>query len=228
MPKHQVPSQFSRIADQVIEEVDEQVTVQSVRGPENRPTAMSIFAQHDEKPVRSAPIDVVASHHNDPFIFPHAQSVTNPDASPFVFPNNAIFSTSAPAGEAGHLTTPTINIDNTDESDVGSHKDEREKSEPLLPLSMENFVFNFPLFLFADDEDVDCTTPNTYKPDDDFEQLRLAREKERAQRHKQKFAHSVSQQTGGSVPFDTDLLLEQLANSRGEGLNRNSYIDPNT
>lgn len=91
-------------------------------------------------------------------------------------------------------------------------------------------TFYLIIFHISDEEDVDCSasTPNTPQPDDDFEQLRLARERERTARQKQKFAHSVSQQTGGSVPFDTDLLLEQLVNSKGEGLNRNSYIDPNT
>lgn len=65
-------------------------------------------------------------------------------------------------------------------------------------------------------------------PDDDFEQLRLAREKERMERQKQKIARSVSQQTGGSLPVDADLLIEQLTNSKGDGSNRASYIDPNS
>lgn len=66
------------------------------------------------------------------------------------------------------------------------------------------------------------------KIDDSFERLRLAREKERLERQKQKIARSVSQQTGGSIALDSDLLLEQLINSKGEGINRTSYADSNT
>lgn len=84
--------------------------------------------------------------------------------------------------------------------------------------------------MITGEEDVDCTTPTTQieLQSDDFEQLRIAREKERLERQKQKIARSVSQQTGGSVALDSDLLLEQLTNSKNDGLNRTSYIDPNT
>lgn len=81
------------------------------------------------------------------------------------------------------------------------------------------------------EEDVDCTmanSPNEKHSDDDFEQLRLAREKERIERQKQKIARSVSQQTGGSLTLDSDALLEQLTNSKSDGINRTSYIDPNS
>lgn len=60
-----------------------------------------------------------------------------------------------------------------------------------------------------------------------FEQLRMAREKERLERQKQKIARSVSQQTSGTVGFDTDFLIDQLTKSRNEGLNRHSYTDQN-
>lgn len=82
----------------------------------------------------------------------------------------------------------------------------------------------------APQEDVDCTTSTPKEAsnsDDDFEQLRILREKERIERQKQKIARSVSQQTGGSVTLDTDLLLEHLVGSKSDGLNRHSYYDPN-
>lgn len=87
------------------------------------------------------------------------------------------------------------------------------------------------LIFWTAEEDVDCTTPtNTLndKIDDHFEQLRLAREKERLERQKQKIARSVSQQTGGSISLDSDMLLEQLINSKSDAINRPSYADPNT
>lgn len=59
--------------------------------------------------------------------------------------------------------------------------------------------------------------------DDHFEQLRIAREKERIERQKQKIARSVSQQTGGSLTLDSDQLIEQLTKSE-----RSSYIEPST
>lgn len=85
--------------------------------------------------------------------------------------------------------------------------------------------------LISGEEDVDCTTtantPNN-KSDDDFEHLRMQREKERFERQKQKIARSVSQQTSGSLPIDADSLIEQLTNSKGDGINRTSYIDSNS
>lgn len=78
------------------------------------------------------------------------------------------------------------------------------------------------------EEDVDCTAANGNHTDDDFEQLRLAREKERMEKQKQKIARSISHQTGGSLPIDSDLLIEQLTNSKGDGINRTSYIEPNS
>lgn len=75
---------------------------------------------------------------------------------------------------------------------------------------------------------MDCISPIEKSSDDDFEQLRIAREKERIERQKQKIARSVSQQTGGCLTLDSEALLEQLTNSKSDGINRTSYIDPNS
>lgn len=84
------------------------------------------------------------------------------------------------------------------------------------------------IFSLSAEEDVDCTAANDNHTDDDFEQLRLAREKERMEKQKQKIARSISHQTGGNLPIDSDLLIEQLTNSKGDGINRTSYIEPNS
>lgn len=87
------------------------------------------------------------------------------------------------------------------------------------------------LFSIVAEEDVDCITPTNIiddLSDDHFEQLRLARERERLERQKQKIARSVSQQTGGSLGVDSDLLLEQLTNSKNDVNNRTSFTDSNT
>lgn len=55
--------------------------------------------------------------------------------------------------------------------------------------------------------------------------MRINREKERIERQKQKIARTVSQQGTQAVPFDTDFILEQLTNSRSDGMNRNSYVE---
>lgn len=100
----------TRIADQVIEEVDEQMTVHSIRGQEKRPTAQSIFASNDEKiPVRSAPIDMPSSHHNNDNKYERL-----PDHQPYSFPSNEIFSSSS-APEEHLLPAPPINVVNSDD-----------------------------------------------------------------------------------------------------------------
>lgn len=104
-----------RITDQVIEEVDEQMTIQSTRGPEKRPTVQSIF-NLDDKPARSAPIDVPGSYHNnDKISYDRVQSVVSPEHLPYVFPNNEVFSSSAPEENFTHMRTPKINIDHVDD-----------------------------------------------------------------------------------------------------------------
>lgn len=108
-PKY--PQGTMRIADQIIEEVDEQLTVTSNRGHnEKRPTAQSLFAPNNEKPVRSQPIDVPHSHRNN-IEYERVQSVMHPEHTPYLFPNDTIFSSSAPEDGAGSIPLPKINID---------------------------------------------------------------------------------------------------------------------
>lgn len=233
-PKFSTTTQ--RITDQVIEEVDEQLTIQSNRAQEKRPTAQSIFASSNEKmPLRSAPIDMPASHHNeDKISFERVQSVA-PDYQPYLFPNNEIFSTSAPEENMIHVSAPKINISSAGDLKVspGSLPKEGKTSTIFFFRYLNSIIFIIccPFFDFIAEEDVDCTTPTNQidlQSDDDFEQLRMARERERLERQKQKIARSVSQQTGGSVALDSDLLLEQLTNSKSDGINRTPYPDSNT
>lgn len=136
-----------RITDQVIEEVDEQLTIQSMRGPDKRPTAQSLFTSPDDKPpTRSAPIDVPASHHIDnENAFACVQSVMNPEHHPYMFPNNTIFSSSAPEGNITPLQTPKINVDHFDDLMRRSSKDsdsKEGKSFDIFSLFLE-FTFNY-------------------------------------------------------------------------------------
>lgn len=113
-----------RITDQVIEEVDEQMTIQSQRGHDTRPTAQSLFATYDEKPQRSDPIDVPSTANHS---YHRTHSEAQPDHQPFMFPNNAIYSASAPDERSTlRLQTPTINIDDVDIEDSKKSVDKND------------------------------------------------------------------------------------------------------
>ncbi|XP_055299665.1 bestrophin-4 isoform X2 [Sitodiplosis mosellana] len=199
------PQGTMRIADQVIEEVDEQMTITSNRGHDSRPTAQSLFAPNNEKiPTRSQPIDVPGSNRNN-IEYERVQSVMQQEHQPYLFPSDAFFSSSAPE-EGVNIPLPKICV----EKSVEFKKRTPTGSTDKLA-----------------EEDVDCTTANDNPTDDDFEQLRLAREKERLEKQKQKIARTISHQTGG-IPIDSELLIEQLTNSKGDGINRTSYIEPNS
>lgn len=140
----------TRIADRidVIEEVDEQLTIQSIRGQEKRPTAQSIFASNNEKiPIRSSPIDVPGSHHNahnneNKISYERIQSVA-PDHQPYLFPGNEVFSTSAPEEHMLHVPSPSVN---TVSGDVGSS---RQASPGTTSKEGKIFTFTFVDLAFA-------------------------------------------------------------------------------
>lgn len=103
-----------RITDQVIEEVDEQMTITSQRQPEIRPTAQSLF---EATAAPSAPVDVPAYRPaaND---YTRTQSFVANDHRhhhPFTFPTTSDdyqISSSAPVtGSSSHqVVTPTGDI----------------------------------------------------------------------------------------------------------------------
>lgn len=139
-PKY--PQGTMRIADQVIEEVDEQLTIQSNRGNEKRPTAQSLFATSNEKmPIRSAPIDVPGSHHNDKTGFEHVQSVMQPEHQPYLFPNNAIFSSSAPEENMIHIPSPVIKVEKTVEFKEDENETKKDGKNLKSIVIISNFFF---------------------------------------------------------------------------------------
>lgn len=90
------PQGSMRIADQVIEEVDEQLTITSQRGDTVRPNVMDIFPQADSTPKQSAPIDVPMSKIPS---YARTQSAAS-GGEPCLFPPggvDALLSTSAPS-----------------------------------------------------------------------------------------------------------------------------------
>lgn len=138
-----------RITDQVIEELDEQTTIHSIRGSDKRPTAQSIFAKYDEKqPIRSEPIDMPNSHHTTYTHMPYdrAESVRQSGHRPYEFSNDEVFSTSAPDERSMHpqTQTPTINVRDIDVLETPTNH-EPSKSE-FGTLQMQLHFFFKPKF----------------------------------------------------------------------------------
>lgn len=100
---------LKKISDQVIEEVDEQMTITSLRAPENHPTAASLF------PPASQPVNVPAPRNQNGYV--RTQSfVTQQSEHPFTFPVGdetagddpiSYLSASAPANTHSLVGTPT-------------------------------------------------------------------------------------------------------------------------
>ncbi|XP_037025495.1 bestrophin-4 isoform X1 [Bradysia coprophila] len=164
---NQYPSRYPagsmKITDQTIEEVDEQLTITSMRANEPRPTAQSIFMPPPSQPVDVPTTTYMARNYNRMH-----STVEPPTSNSFIFPmNNAdmeyFVSASAP--------TPTIECPDTQNSP-----------------NDDGFDFNINF------REIEQTEPQTLDEDDDFEKLRLAREKERLERQKQKLARSISTQ----------------------------------
>ena len=160
-----------KITDQVIEEVDEQMTITSLRNKDDpRPTAQSIFAN---MPPASDPVDVPGRVPPPYQRFYSAQVHGEENAS--LFPPGGVddlLSTSAPAGKAP-ITSSLLpdNISQFDPKQFGSQESERS--------------------VIA--EELDSTQ---ILPGDDFEKLRQEREAARIARQKEKMARSISTQQG--------------------------------
>ncbi|XP_055907865.1 bestrophin-2 isoform X3 [Eupeodes corollae] len=184
-----VPASGSmRITDQVIEEVDEQMTITSQRGADSaRPNVKDIFSGSNEMHDRSDPIDVPK--------YTRVQS----NGEPSLFPPggvDALLSTSAPSSRNPAFASQTVpcspmgdstkSLFHQSEKDDGSRETAVEESESKSNLDPTE--------------------------DDDFEKLRVAREKERLERQKIKLARSIS--TAPGINLEGEVSMEQLASSQ--------------
>uniref|UniRef100_A0A1L8DF58 Bestrophin homolog n=1 Tax=Nyssomyia neivai TaxID=330878 RepID=A0A1L8DF58_9DIPT len=176
-----IPPGSVRIADQVIEEVDEQLTITSMKGqPDVRPTAASLFATGPPAP--SAPVDVPRSG-----IQPYTRTqsaVAHGDRNTAlgVVGLDDLLSTSAPTGNYRPTTPP--GLDEYDKKRSGSRESAISGDSTKLP------------------EDT--------ADGDEFEKLRLTREKERLERKKQVIARSISSSQDPNASNDAAIILEQL------------------
>ncbi|XP_022829152.1 bestrophin-4 isoform X5 [Spodoptera litura] len=176
-----------KIANDIIEEVDEQATITSMgKRPDTRPTAMSLFTQ--APPTPSDPVDVPVRNSNK------ANS-------------NSRLSSSAPnpyavrPSEGGDLS-PAAQSLNTQDSFVLPEERPRLDSDvgPSLSAAGSQTLL---------DEADGGEDPEL----DDFDRLRSIREQHRREKYLQKLmARSISaqQRTGSTELMDNDLLLEDL------------------
>jgi hypothetical protein len=171
-----------KIADQVIEEVDEQMTIQSMRKEDPKPTAQSLFSPPSSNP--SNPIDVPGRA--PPYQRFMSAQVQEDDSS--FFPPGGVddfLSTSAPAG---NLPTSSSHQPNT-MSEFDPKQFESQATSKI------------------ETEEIDATVV-----DDDFERLKQEREAARIQRQKEKLARSISAQQGIVNQIELqELLSDALA-----------------
>lgn len=181
-----LPAQIGsmKITDQVIEEVDEQMTITSMRNHDDpRPTAQSIFA-----PPISDPMDV-PGRVPPPYSRFYSAQVHEQDSS--LFPAGGIddlLSSSAPPGK---LPTSSSHQTNTMSEFDPKHFESQESQNRT-----------------DETEELDSNVV-----DDDFEKLRQEREASRIARQKEKIARSISAQQGIVNQIELqELLTEALAN----------------
>ncbi|KPJ16950.1 Bestrophin-2 [Papilio machaon] len=180
-----------KIANEVIEEVDEQATITSMaKRPENRPTAMSLFAQGP--PTASDPVNVPTrnSSHN---------STTRLSSSA---PSQWARAASAVLEGRGGDTSPTSKSLRAQDSFPGLERPRLDSDVgPSLSAAGSQTLM----------DDVDGVDGE--EDIDDFDRLRSVREQERKEKYRQKLmARSVSAQqpTGSQELIDNVLLLEEL------------------
>ncbi|XP_055854090.1 bestrophin-2 isoform X2 [Episyrphus balteatus] len=182
------PSGSMRITDQVIEEVDEQMTITSNRGAESaRPNVKDIFGSASQ----------VQDHRSDPIDMPKYTRVQS-TGDPSLFPPggvDALLSSSAPSGRNQGFASQTVPCSPMGDSTKSLfHQSEKDNG------SRETV------------EEYESKSNADPSEDDDFEKLRVAREKERLERQKIKLARSIS--TAPGITLDGEVSMEQMAASQ--------------
>ena len=196
-----------RIADQVIEEVDEQSTVQSVRPPDTHPNVMTIFPAPTGPPPPSAPVavpqrNIRTAHLNFPAL-----------------------SSSAPASAA--LPPPTSPAPSTvTYTEIMSVKsapgfDHATSLGSAGKMGSQDNESTITLGAGGEGDNVSIGGSSTDSTsEDEFTRLKLEREKERRNKFIQRLARSISAQQAviGIDDQDNEHLLMDLTNSSRAGL----------
>ncbi|XP_033240029.1 bestrophin-2 isoform X3 [Drosophila pseudoobscura] len=203
------PAGSLRITQQVIEEVDEQATITSMRANEPRPNVMNIFgpgtaggvaaAMQPPPPAHSQPVDIPAR----PLEYNRAHSQYEPSLFP---PGgvDALLSTSAPAGGSPSLlsnaaTAPSSPVGDSSKSLYDPQKAvSRETERPDAPQVFRWFITNVENMDLKSSSDMLAGSAAADPEDegDDFEKLKAAREKEKLVRQQKNLARTISTAPG--------------------------------
>ncbi|KAI5634321.1 bestrophin, RFP-TM, chloride channel domain-containing protein [Phthorimaea operculella] len=202
-----------KIANEVIEEVDEQATITSManRRPENRPTAMSLFNNHTQgPPAPSNPVDVPSRNSN--------HSAVRPDNR---------LSSSAPAQRDGDWQRSLYGDKLPDDKSPGYNSMSTQPSFSLEEEKRPRLDSDVgPSLSAAGSQTLLDEVDGGEDGEDDFNRLRSIREQHRRAKYLQKLmARSVSaqQQAGsGELVIDNDLLLEELLNASEAAMKKDS------
>ncbi|XP_016950329.1 bestrophin-2 isoform X1 [Drosophila biarmipes] len=203
------PAGSLRITQQVIEEVDEQATITSMRANDPRPNVMDIFAAGSSSgaapsgplqppPAHSEPVDIPAR----PPSYNRAQS----QYEPTLFPPggvDALLSTSAPAGGSPLLlsnaaTAPSSPVGESSKSLYDPQKTaSRETERPDAPQVFRWFVTPVENMDLRSSSDLLANAAAQLEDEgDDFDKLKAAREKEKLMRQQKNLARTISTAPG--------------------------------
>lgn len=198
-----------RIADQIIEEVDEQSTVQSIKPPDQRPNVRTIFPTPIGAPPASAPVAVPkSSFHTGHLNFPPLSS-SAPASAAIPLPTSPGHSSMTYTEILSVNSAPGFGNDNAaglgSASQMGSQ--DNESTVTIAP--------------HGDGDNVSIGGSSTDSTsEDEFTRLKSKRQKERKERLIQRLARSISaQQAGIGMDYqDNEQLLMDLTASSRTGL----------
>eukprot|EP00099_Drosophila_melanogaster_P024256 NP_652603.1 bestrophin 1, isoform A [Drosophila melanogaster] len=187
------PAGSLRITQQVIEEVDEQATITSMRANDPRPNVMDIFAQTSSGAGTSGPLQPPPAH-SEPVDIPSRPPSYNRAQSqyePNLFPPggvDALLSTSAPAGGSPLLLS---NAATAPSSPVGeSSKSLYDPQKGASRETVESMDLRSSTDLLGD------AAVQPEDEGDDFDKLKAEREKEKLMRQQKNLARTISTAPG--------------------------------
>ncbi|KAJ9590769.1 hypothetical protein L9F63_016285, partial [Diploptera punctata] len=194
-----------RIADQVIEEVDEQSTVQSVRPPDQHPNVRTIFPAQTGPPPPSAPVAVPKSSINTGHLNFHPLSSSAPASAALPAPTSPAPSSATYTEIMSVKSAPGFDHG----ASLGSARSQDNESTITLGAGGE-----------GDNVSIGGSSTDSTS-EDEFTRLKTKRDKERKQKFIQRLARSISAQQAAAIGVedrDNEHLLMDLTNSSRVGL----------
>ena len=195
-----------RIADQIIEEVDEQSTVQSLKPPDQLPNVKTIFPPPNGPPPASAPVAVPKrSFHVEHLRFPPLSS-SAPAAAAVVPPTSPVHSGMTYTEILSVKSAPGFGSDDAS-GIVSANKMGSQDIESIITITPQGDIDNISIG--------HSSTEST--SEDEFASLKCKREKERKEKLIRKFARSISAQQaamGTDYEDNEQLLMDLTGNSR--------------